>query len=418
MIRVTIIQDTRREKKHQKYPLKLRVTYNRTAKYYPTDVDLTKEEFKNFQSKKLSETMVGTRSEILELEARANAAIKLVHPFSFAGFERRFIENPISKDLLGSIFTNQINKLRKQGRLGTATCYQTCYHSLLDFDKKISLEKITGDLLYEYENWMLGKGKSITTVGIYLRSLRVVFNEAIYEGYVPREFYPFGKRKYQIPTGKNVKKALSLADIGKFYNFQISTSDVNYSSYTKAKDFWLFSYFGNGINIKDIALLKFKNIQGEYIIIERAKTLRTTRSNPQPITIFMNDDIKAVIERWGNSDTKPDNFVFSIIDPSTDLEKQRKDIQQFTKVTNKWTKRIGEELGIPAKITTYTARHSFSTVMKRAGASIEFIAEALGHRDVKTTENYLGSFENEMKKDFSDKLLGFKKLRENKLIAV
>jgi integrase/recombinase XerD len=47
--------------------------------------------------------------------------------------------------------------------------------------------------------------------------------------------------------------------------------------------------------------------------------------------------------------------------------------------------------------------------MKRAGASVEFISEALGHRDVKTTENYLDSFENEMKKKFPCKLSAFKK---------
>lgn len=101
--------------------------------------------------------------------------------------------------------------------------------------------------------------------------------------------------------------------------------------------------------------------------------------------------------------------MFPIVDPKTDLVKRRKDIQQFNKVIIKWTKKIGEDLGIQAKVTTYTARHSFSTVMKRAGASVEFISEALGHRDVKTTENYLDSFENEMKKEFSGKLSAFKK---------
>ncbi len=223
--------------------------------------------------------------------------------------------------------------------------------------------------------------------------------------------YPFGKRRYQIPTGKNIKKALSLSDIGKFYNYEIPKIDPNYLAYLRAKDFWIFTYFGNGINVKDISLLKYKNIQGDYIIIERAKTSRSTRSNPRPISIYITEEIKQVIERWGNEDTRPDNFVFPIINPKTDLVKQRKDIQQFTKVINKWTKRIGDDIGIPVKITTYTARHSFSTVLKRSGASLEFISEALGHTDVKTTENYLDSFENEMKKEFASKLSGFKILQ-------
>jgi len=34
--------------------------------------------------------------------------------------------------------------------------------------------------------------------------------------------------------------------------------------------------------------------------------------------------------------------------------------------------------------------------------------EALGHTDKKTTENYLDSFDNELKKEFAFKLLSFK----------
>ena len=80
-------------------------------------------------------------------------------------------------------------------------------------------------------------------------------------------------------------------------------------------------------------------------------------------------------------------------------------IKQATKTINKYCKRIGEELEIETKITTYTARHSFATVLKRAGAPIEFISESLGHKDLKTTENYLDSFENETRQVYQRKLL-------------
>ena len=40
---------------------------------------------------------------------------------------------------------------------------------------------------------------------------------------------------------------------------------------------------------------------------------------------------------------------------------------------------------------------------------MEFISESLGHSDLKTTENYLDSFENDMKKEFAAKLTAFKK---------
>lgn len=57
-----------------------------------------------------------------------------------------------------------------------------------------------------------------TTVGIKLRALRAVFNEAIENGIIKREkCYPFGRRRFQIPASRNIKKALELGDVQKMY---------------------------------------------------------------------------------------------------------------------------------------------------------------------------------------------------------
>jgi integrase/recombinase XerD len=92
MIRIAIIQDTRREKKDNKYPVKLRVTYNREAKYYPTNIDLTKDEFKNVGDKKTIDALLEVKADINEMGTNANAIIKTLRPFSFAGFEKKFTD--------------------------------------------------------------------------------------------------------------------------------------------------------------------------------------------------------------------------------------------------------------------------------------------------------------------------------------
>ena|SRR5690606_27009738 len=74
-------------------------------------------------------------------------------------------------------------------------------------------------------------------------------------------------------------------------------------------------------------------------------------------------------------------------------------VLQFIKVTNKWMKRIGTALGFGLSLTTYVARHSFSTMLLRSGASVEFISESLGHSDIKTTQFYLGGFDLDAKKE-------------------
>ena len=97
------------------------------------------------------------------------------------------------------------------------------------------------------------------------------------------------------------------------------------------------------------------------------------------------------------------------MDDSLNALQKYKLVPAFTHFINDQMDKIGTALGIERKITTIVSRHSFSTQLKRSGASTEYIQEALGHKDKKTTENYLGSFENSVKKEFASALTAFKK---------
>ncbi len=167
-------------------------------------------------------------------------------------------------------------------------------------------------------------------------------------------------------------------------------------------------YFGNGMNPKDIACLKYKNIHDEYLVFERSKTERAFRNDPKPITVSINDDMRAIMERWGNKDKSPNNYIFPVMEPGISPLRQYELMQLLVSFINNWMKHILKNLGIDKKGTTYVARHTFSTVLKRSGASTEYIQEALGHSDIKTTENYLDSFEKEVKKEFAQRLTSFK----------
>ena len=69
---------------------------------------------------------------------------------------------------------------------------------------------------------------------------------------------------------------------------------------------------------------------------------------------------------------------------------------------------ISKELKIENKTNTYAARHTFSTVSKRKGVPTSFIKDALGHASVSTTENYLGSFEDDVTLEYANILTDFK----------
>ncbi|MCK3683967.1 site-specific integrase [Maribellus sp. YY47] len=409
MIGVTtsIVLDTRVQRADETYAVKLRITYKRQQKYYPIGIWLNEEAWQRTQQDNPRKGYKENKLYFNEIEKRAIDIIKQLHPFSFSGFKRKFNQDSQQQLDTVELFNEYIKKMKDEERFGSAASYSDALTSIQKFlatqkRKKLMVWDITPEWLQGYEDWMKAQKRASSTIGIYLRSLRTIVNIAIENGSISREDYPFGKRKYQIPASQNVKKALTLSDIKKIVEYEPRSRFQE-----RARDIWLLSYLCNGINFKDLALLQNKNLAGNKVIFIRSKTENSTKQELKPVTIIQTEEIKNIIAKW-RADTKdPDDFVFPFISHNDPPEQRHNKIKNITKKINKHMKNIGEVLKLEMKITTYTARHSFATVLKRSGAPIEFISESLGHKDLKTTENYLDSFEDDVKEAYQRKLLDF-----------
>jgi len=410
---IKILLAKRRLKQTGKYPVKLQVIFQRKMKQYPVGIDLTNQEFDYVLNPAKYKGLFDakTKRELMESQvvlnakfAKANEIIAKMVDFSFSTFEKKLNQKKLANTDVYQYYENIIQRFRDKDRLGTADAYQCSLSSLKLFRPELSFREITVDFLEAYEAWFLGRGRSISTVGIYLRPLRAVMNEAIADGIISREsHYPFGKRLYQIPASKNIKKALTMEEISRFFKFEALPGTWQ----EKARDFFLFSYLGNGINMKDITLLKNGDIQGEYIRFTRAKTQHTHRSSNNQISIYISPEIQAIIDRWRNLDRKPGSYLFPILEVGMNAAEQMLRIKQFTQNVNKNLRKITALLGIDKHVTTYFARHSFATVLRRSGASTEMISESLGHTSTKTTASYLDSFEDDKRKEIVAALTNF-----------
>ena len=397
-----ILLDTRRAKKDNHYPVKVRVTYNRKQKYYPTGIDLSPEDWELVNGDKPKKPYKRIKELLVGEQGKAKQVIDDLKVFSFDMFEARFYKRRTANGALQGLYEDYIQKLTDEGRIGTAKSYLCSINSLKGFAPNLGFEQVTPEFLERYEQWMLDKGNSATTVGIYLRPLRYIMNAAISNGLLPQELYPFGKRKYVIPAGTAVKKALSLADVKTIIDYTTPPG----SGMERARDYWIFSYLCNGMNVKDMAKLQYKNIDGDFLRFNRTKTERSTKGNAKQVTVYLMPEAKDIINKWGN-EHKPGNYIFPILKSEMTAEDAYHQVKHCTKTINKYMKQIADDLQLDKKITTYTARHTFSTVLKRSGASVEFIQEALGHTDKSTTEAYLDSFEEDTKKAYTRKLLEF-----------
>jgi integrase/recombinase XerD len=202
----------------------IRVTAERKKKYYPTDISLTVPEYEKIMGDKPRNEYKEYALKLQAFEKRAADIIKNLPIFSFEAFEKQYFTNRRPKETLEGAFSGYIGLLKDEGRIGTAVTYECAQKSLNNFAPDAKFSDVTPDFLKKYERLMLSEEKSITTIGIYLRSLRTLFNNAISDGVLSAEYYPFGKKKYEIPTGNNVKKALTIQDIGTIYHFQPENS--------------------------------------------------------------------------------------------------------------------------------------------------------------------------------------------------
>jgi len=396
-----IVLDKRRPKKEGLYPVKIRVTLNRVQKYYPIGMNLIESDFERIQNSSVRKELRVLKSKIIEWESKATDVMNSLSPFSFEEFKFR-IYNNTSTTIPDpyALFDQKIRSLDEKGKVSTRNIYNEAKNSLKNYKPMVSLVDITSDFLDKYEASMLESGRSITTISMYVRCLRSIYNEAIDDRLIDRKYYPFGKKKFQPKAPKNIKKALTIQQIKSIIDYEVTEDTYQ----QLAKDMWLLSYYCNGMNMKDILNLRFKNLQGDSIHYERQKTASTNHSS-KPIIVSLIPEAINIIKRWKSKYPKPDGYVFDVFKINMSAEQKQRVKHQFIKTVNKYMKRIGEEIGYDKPLTTYAARHSYATILKRSGAPLGFISEALGHKSLQTTEAYLDSFEDETRRKYAEMLV-------------
>lgn len=388
--------------------ISIRITHQRKHRHYPTNLTINATDFDRIMTaKRRNESDKTIYNKIHSFESKAIESVEALPVFTFMQFEAIYLSNRDASDEVATGFDIYIQELKDEKRIGGAIPYECARNSiaqykyyskhgrsadkeeLKNFKSNLKYADITPAFLKKYQSWMTDQGNSMTTVGIYLRSLRTILNRANLD----RSLYPFaGKNKYSIPKGRNLKKHLSQNEINQIYFYQAEAG----STKEMARDLWIFSFQCNGINVKDICLLKHKDIdiENNILLYQRSKTKNSKKTSSE-IIVSLKPESKAIIKKHGIASISPDSYVFPFLSKDTSATREREIVQQLTKTINKYMKLIAAELEINKQVTTYFARHSFSQTLRLNNASTEFIKEALGHSDIRTTESYLDSFATE-----------------------
>jgi len=391
-IRAKIILDAK--SKEEKKSIFLAVTHERTTRQYSLgiDVKLTKDEFNNHRLKVTKEAL-----ELAEpYRIKAEKIIReLDDNFSLIRFSERFRGGAMTADTssrkISDIYDQYINDHRSLHQ-GTADNYRTIVNHITKFRSGLKITDLDVNMILKLQdhirtNYRKEKGREMseTTMGIYMRALRALYNYAQDKFNLPREEYPFGKNKIVIHTSESSHRAMPDEDFNKFINYKPANKNEEF-----AHDMFFISFGLAGMNTADILNLKNKNIKSNHeleYVREKTKDRTTKRT---AIKMVIPTKVMSLINKYAVLHSEePEEYIFPFY-TNTMTEKQklrkRKDINRRID----WSlKDICANLDI-LPITTYWARHTIATKLYNAGESPAVISKLLGHSSIKTTDTYLG----------------------------
>ena len=382
------------------HPLMLRLTKNRKLKYISLHISLNAD-YWDFNKNKPKRNCPNREQIIRLIEQKTKELQEQVIDYktSDKDYTLHTLVNKASKTVarqtVGNYLDVYIDRLTAENRVGNAQTFIHLKKSLMNFCNSLDFYFIDIDTnwLKRYAHWLQTvRNLSANSIGIRFRSLRVLYNCAISEGIVRKSNYPFDEFKVSKFKEQTAKRSINKQDVRRLMDFDVSElCPYNYPTpfLYLAKDLFLFSYFGCGINLTDILHLKHKDIAENRVTFYRQKTGKLISFQLQPMGI-------EILEKYRKDIFNNEDYIFPVLKRNVHItaNQQYERVRRVNKMVNRYLKQIGEYLRFPIPLTTYVARHTFATVLKRSGVSIAIISESLGHSDLATTQIYLDSFEN------------------------
>lgn len=231
---------------------------------------------------------------------------------------------------------------------------------LQEFRPGLDFKDITYTFLKDFEVYLREKGNGINTVAKHLRQLRTLVNEAINQGYIHADAYPF--RKFKIKQEKGRHEFLTPDELKKLENLDISDKKLRH-----VLDAFLFCCYV-GLRYSDFCQLSpanFIKVNGKKWL--HFKSIKTGIELLLPLHLLFEGKALAILDRY-------DIAEFASLGSNSEVNKCLAQITMMARIKK--------------HVTYHTARHTCATLLIHQGVPITTVQRLLGHTSVKTTEIY------------------------------
>ena len=392
-IKIVPILRKDRMSKNGSAPIHIRVTHNRKSRFIATGVTIP---FDSWDAEK--QRVKSNLPESQELQLQIDNKVSELH-HRIRKLEALELEVSLDNLLetngrkinctIGECLDSTITRLESLGKYASASKHRSLRSRLsLYRSLNIRMNEIDLTFLRDFELFLRKIGNTNNSIATKFAIFKAAYNKALSEGLFIHKSNPFSKYKVGSLWTKTRKRAITKEDVQRLAELEIEREN-RFSYRDFARDIFLFSYYTAGINFTDIASLRYCDIINGRISYSRNKTQKL-------LSFRLMTKAAEIIEKYSRSGHSSDDYVFPILDKRVHITPQQifNRTHKVLRKVNRELKVLGEMIGLQIPLTTYVARHTYATVLKRSGVNIAIISESLGHSDLSTTQIYLDSFEN------------------------
>lgn len=378
----------RKLKSVDEYPIVLRAYLNSKSKQISTgykskliDWDETKQQVKSTHpdhrlinailiklKEKINRILID--SSVNDINLTLNRFEKLLRTKSFDKI--RFFE----------FWEQRITDFEHSGKVNNAQHYRTTKNSFFKYcgKKEIEFSDVDFKLLEGYVSNL--KMNNLSPGGIYskLKDIRALFNYAIDCRVIDSKIYPF--KQFRISRFNRNKLNIPLSD----FELQklIEYRPLSNAKELEAKYIFLMSFYSSGMNPIDLFKLKWKdNIKGNKIMYRRSKV-------DTYFIIEISSKLKVILDYFKESYPNSE-YVLPYFNSNLTSKQVINRSHDTKRKINRVLKEIANEIGIYSDLRLAIARHTFAIKFYNSCKDILKVQKALGHKDISTTRNYLGS---------------------------
>ena len=256
---------------------------------------------------------------------------------------------------------------------------------LQEFRPGLDFIDITYSFLKDFEVYLREKGNGINTVAKHLRQLRTLVNEAINQGYIHADAYPF--RKFKIKQERGRHEFLTPDELKKLENLEVNDRKLRH-----VLDAFLFCCYV-GLRYSDFCQLtpaNFIRVNGKKWL--HFKSIKTAIELRLPLHLLFEGKALSILDRYNIAE-------FASLGSNSEVNKALSVIAGMARIKK--------------HVTYHTARHTCATLLIHQGVPITTVQKLLGHTSVKTTEIYSEILSSTILRD----LKAVKRKRNNNVIT-